>query len=450
MKWLNSKGAVHVHFSIFQGSVKMHFRTDSLFIARCLYPALDRNLTSRSRQGMAGLGFPATVILSSLAMFGFTFLSSQLAPFAIDGMSRQVFFSEKVDERRGWKNWKIPGMFHGCFLLTSPDVWRGLWARGKAVCHSLTFGSGESNLPYRQCRRCQYSCFVFSSPFLRWVCALWLMVAWAMTILRNIRIPSKLSATRWALWLMISWAMTLLRNIRIPARISATRCALWLRISWAMTLLRNIRIPARISATRCALWLMISWAMTLLRNIRIPARISATRCALWLRISWAMTLLRNIRIPARISATRCALWLMISWAMTLLRNIRIPARISATRCALWLRISWAITLLRNIRIPARISTTHWSSWLHHQTYLVANMSFLPALNLWRAWQNTGIGKVFKKLRHCWKKDGMTLQSRAWSKSTITRVWKRSCQIYLLLQGAKSWTPWQNTGIGEVF
>ncbi len=39
-------------------------------------------------------------------------------------------------------------------------------------------------------------------------------------------------------------------------------------------------------------------------------------------------------------------------------------------------------------------------WLHHQTYLVANMSFLPALNLWRAWQNTGIGKVFKKLRHC--------------------------------------------------
>ena len=72
------------------------------------------------------------------------------------------------------------------------------------------------------------------------------------------------------------------------------------------------------------------------------------------------------------------------------------------------------------------------------------------VKLWTPWQSSGIGEVFKKLRHCWKKDGMTLLSRACSKSTITRVWKWSCQIYLLLQGAKSWTPWQNTGIGEVF
>ena len=73
-----------------------------------------------------------------------------------------------------------------------------------------------------------------------------------------------------------------------------------------------------------------------------------------------------------------------------------------------------------------------------------------AVNFWTPWQNTGIGEVFNKLRHCWKKDGMTLLSRACSKSTITRVWKASCQICLLSQAVNFWTPWQSTGTGEVF
>ena len=54
-----------------------------------------------------------------------------------------------------------------------------------------------------------------------------------------------------------------------------------------------------------------------------------------------------------------------------------------------------------------------------------------AAKSWTPWQSTGIGEVFNKLRHCWKKDGMTLQSRGCSKSTLTRVWKWSWKSCLL-------------------
>ena len=316
-------------------------------------------------------------------------------------------------------NWKNPGMFHGCFLLTSPDVWRSLWAQGKTVCHSVTLGSWWIQSPISTSAM---SIFIlcFQLPLL----------ALGLRSVTDDLFGHDYLAEHQNTNETIS---DLLSNDSLEEHQNTSE-----NISDPLV---QLATPSNVFGCKHVTSSSTELVDAMAKQLEFERY--STSCAIAERKD-GMTL--QSRACSKSTITRVWKWSWKSCLVSQKVNLWTPWQGTGIgKVFNKLRHCWKKDGMRlQSRACSKSTITRVWKWSWKSCLLS------QAAKSWTPWQSTGIGKVFNKLRHCWKEDGMTLQSRGCSKSTLTRVWKWSWKSCLLSQAPKSWTPWQSTGIREVF